>query len=33
METVGFKLAQTRSFCPSFDSEIPDGVCILSFDI
>lgn len=33
METVGFKLAQTGSFCPSFDPEIPDGVYILSFDI
>ena len=35
METVGPKLVFNRlaSFCPSFDSDISDGVYILSFDI
>ena len=26
-------MLRLASFCPSFDSEIPDGVYILSFDI
>ena len=33
METVGLNSFRLASFCPSFDSDISDGVYILSFDI